>query len=88
MLINLINGIFYCLDFFKNIIKNCIIYGSILFCSCLKEKCLKEENKINENEIIVSSPTPLLINNNNNNQNKHKVLEAFENKLINDINNT
>lgn len=76
MLEFIING----LSFFKDLIKVCITYGCILFCGCLKNKCIDNNNneEINDN---IKSPTPLL-----NPNNKHPILEAYENKIINQIN--
>ncbi len=73
MLEFIING----LSFFKDLIKICITYGCILFCGCLKNKCLDNNNEEDE----IKSPTPLL-----NPNIKHPILEAYENKIINQIN--
>lgn len=72
------NFLIKALTFFKDLIKICISYGCILFCGCLKSKCIDNNEEINDN---LKSPTPLL-----NPNNKHPILEAYENKIINQIN--
>lgn len=64
------------LKFFKKLIKICITYACILFCGCLKSKCINEDNN---DDINVSSPTPLK------KDIKHPVLEAYEEHIINQI---
>lgn len=83
---------------FKDLIKILINYSCILLCSCIKNKCIDNENdnnnddnlwlsrdeglpsssEINEN---IKSPTPLL------KKSKHPILDAYENKIIEKINN-
>ncbi len=62
---------------FKDLIKILITYACILFCGCLKDKCIDDND-----EPVIGSPTPL-----KSNTSKHPILEAYENKIINDINN-
>lgn len=70
-----------CLSFFKDLIKILINYSCILLCSCIKNKCIDDNDNneaINEN---IKSPTPLL------KKSKHPILDAYENKIIEKINN-
>lgn len=71
------NFIINALKYFKDLIKICISYGCILFCGCLKSKCIDNNEEINDN---LKSPTPLL-----NPNNKHPILEAYEEHIINKI---
>lgn len=63
---------------FKDLIKILINYSCILLCSCIKNKCIDNNEEINEN---IKSPTPLL------KKSKHPILDAYENKIIEKINN-
>ncbi len=64
------------INFLKEIVKVSITYACILFCGCIKEKCLDNEEN---NEPVISSPTPLI------NNSKHRVLNAYEEKIIKDM---
>lgn len=72
------------IQFFFGLIKILLTYLSILCCIKCKDKCLNDDdndnNDIEENE--PTSPTPLLNNNHN-----HPILEAYEDKILKDINN-
>ena len=79
---------------FKELIKILINYSCILLCSCIKNKCIDEDNNNNDDNLWLSrdeglpsssenikSPTPLL------KKSKHPILDAYENKIIEKINN-
>lgn len=74
--------IFGVIQFFFGLIKILLTYLSILCCIKCKDKCLNDED--NDNKDIEdkesSSPTPLLNNN-------HPILEAYEEKILNNIKN-
>lgn len=83
------------IQFFINLLKICISYLCILCCIKCKDKCIND-NDDNNNEPeglpfgttpsgtrgvpVISSPTPLI-------QHNHPILDAYENKILNNINN-
>ena len=80
------SAIFGIIHFFFRLIKILLSYLSILCCIKCKNKCLEASpNENNENngavpDIIISSPAPLI-------NNEHPILTAYENKLLNEIDN-
>lgn len=71
-------------SFFIDLFKILINYLCILLCINCKDKCIDDNDEINNNEVIndeIKSPTPLL------KKSKHPILEAYENKILNNINN-
>ncbi len=70
------------IQFFISLFKICISYLCILCCIKCKDKCINDnDNDDNNNEPVISSPTPLI------QHNAHPILDAYENKILNNINN-